>query len=384
MPKNHTSSVIINKRKRSGVVFQGSGYISYNPVPPSPTGECPIFFESWDTQFIFDFEIFGVTLADNGDSTYNATVEALGGDTPYEYSIDGGVTWQSSNVFSGLVEWQTYVIKSRDAFFDTIDTTITPSPIIDDFTVSVNIDSFDASWGAIAEIVGYNLYLDEGSGYVKQNTSLITGTSFNVPSFSGDSSAYVAPVKDGIEGARSNIEQFAPQISATFQMHSYGNDLGTLEIYVIDESATILETVYSEVLTSVNAWQEITINYKTPDVPYRIVWRHYNNTGFEADLAVDEITIVNTTYGFESGDDGFRTIAGVQTTDVATAFASIETIQTTATEEYGKWCRSSGSTASSGTGPPSAYAGTYYLVTEASAPNDVGTNFWLFSPEITP
>lgn len=32
------------------------------------------------------------------------------------------------------------------------------------------------TWDAVSEVDGYNVYLDSGSGYVKQNTSLITGT----------------------------------------------------------------------------------------------------------------------------------------------------------------------------------------------------------------
>ena len=50
----------------------------------------------------------------NGDSNGEISVNATGGTGPYEYSIDGGVTWQASNVFSGLLS-NSYTIEVRDA-----------------------------------------------------------------------------------------------------------------------------------------------------------------------------------------------------------------------------------------------------------------------------
>ncbi|MCO6460945.1 MAG: SprB repeat-containing protein [Saprospiraceae bacterium] len=47
---------------------------------------------------------------DNGSITINAT----GGTSPYEYSIDGGMTWQVSNYFSGLMAG-TYMAVVKDA-----------------------------------------------------------------------------------------------------------------------------------------------------------------------------------------------------------------------------------------------------------------------------
>ena len=50
----------------------------------------------------------------NEDSNGEISVNATGGTGPYEYSIDGAVTWQASNVFSGLLS-NSYTIEVRDA-----------------------------------------------------------------------------------------------------------------------------------------------------------------------------------------------------------------------------------------------------------------------------
>lgn len=54
-----------------------------------------------------------VAAACNGQSNGTITITAGGGITPYDYSIDGGVTWQPGNVFT--VAAGTYTITIRDA-----------------------------------------------------------------------------------------------------------------------------------------------------------------------------------------------------------------------------------------------------------------------------
>lgn len=50
----------------------------------------------------------------NGGSTGTITAAATGGTTPYNYSIDGGVTWQGSGSFTGLAAG-TYTVQVKDA-----------------------------------------------------------------------------------------------------------------------------------------------------------------------------------------------------------------------------------------------------------------------------
>ena len=55
-----------------------------------------------------------VNVLCNGAATGSITVTASGGTAPYSYSSNGGKTYQSSNVFSGL-EAQAYTIIVKDA-----------------------------------------------------------------------------------------------------------------------------------------------------------------------------------------------------------------------------------------------------------------------------
>ena len=48
----------------------------------------------------------------NGESNGVITINSAGGVTPYQYSIDGGTTWQASNVFN--VPANAYTITIRD------------------------------------------------------------------------------------------------------------------------------------------------------------------------------------------------------------------------------------------------------------------------------
>ncbi len=57
---------------------------------------------------------FTQTNATCGSNTGTVTITASGGTTPYQYSINNGVTYQTNNFFTGLVSGN-YVIKVKDA-----------------------------------------------------------------------------------------------------------------------------------------------------------------------------------------------------------------------------------------------------------------------------
>jgi hypothetical protein len=69
------------------------------------------------------------TNADCGSNNGTVTVTATGGTPPYQYSINGGVTYQSNNFFTGLVGGQyTLMVKDASGCTNATIVTITSSP----------------------------------------------------------------------------------------------------------------------------------------------------------------------------------------------------------------------------------------------------------------
>ncbi len=115
----------------------------------------------------------------NGQNDGIITVTASGGVSPYQYSIDGGATWQSSNIFN--VAAGTYSIRIRD-FNNCI--TIQPATVTEPLVLTANSVNTDAS-------------CDGG------NDGIITITA------NGGNSGYQYSI-DGINYQASNIFNVAP------------------------------------------------------------------------------------------------------------------------------------------------------------------------------
>lgn len=73
---------------------------------------------------------FSFTNATCGNNTGTVTVNATGGTAPYQYSINNGVTYQSSNIFSGLLAGQyTLIVKDAAACVNLSPVTIISSTV---------------------------------------------------------------------------------------------------------------------------------------------------------------------------------------------------------------------------------------------------------------
>ena len=79
----------------------------------------------------------------------------------------------------------------------------------EDFDVVVDGTTAQCSWSAVPEVDGYNVYLKSNGEFVKNNSELITGTTYDIESLAdGDYEAYVVSVFNDVESAPSNTEAF--------------------------------------------------------------------------------------------------------------------------------------------------------------------------------
>lgn len=78
------------------------------------SGNCPEFIPLQATVTKVDATCDGTSNCDG-----SITVTTQNGTTPYEYSINNGATWQTSNIFQGLCP-NTYTVITRDASLQTV------------------------------------------------------------------------------------------------------------------------------------------------------------------------------------------------------------------------------------------------------------------------
>jgi gliding motility-associated-like protein len=111
-----------------------------------------------------------------GQSTGTITANASNGSAPYNYSIDGGNTWQASNVFSNLSPGN-YVVKVKDAGNCLLDVSASVKQLNSTIAATINVSDIpcgqttgsitvNASNGAAP----YNYSIDGGNTYQSSNT----------------------------------------------------------------------------------------------------------------------------------------------------------------------------------------------------------------------
>ena len=97
----------------------------------------PVFCETFTTVTVSQDAAMNVTLTEtniacNGGNNGTITVNVTDGTPPYAYSIDGGTTWQTSNVFNNLAADSPYTVTVRDSEGCLVDAGITltqPDPL---------------------------------------------------------------------------------------------------------------------------------------------------------------------------------------------------------------------------------------------------------------
>lgn len=152
----------------------------------------------------------------NGQNNGTITVTALGGAPPYEFSIDGGVNWQPSNIFN--VPANNYIITVRDANFCTATQaiTVTEPAVLSATAITTNASCNGGNDGTITITATggnttYQYSIDGGSSWQPSNV-------FNV-----SPANYTVDVRDNLGctfqfattvGLTNNLV-FTPQVDAT-------------------------------------------------------------------------------------------------------------------------------------------------------------------------
>ena len=113
------------------------------------------------------------------------------------------------------------------------------------FNVIVSYDPTLAgcSWTAVGGVDGYNVYLKSNGEFVKDNSELITGTTYDIESLAdGDYEAYVVSVLNDVESAPSNTEAFnvsvpvQPDAPTNFDVEIIPDTPTNFDVEILEES----------------------------------------------------------------------------------------------------------------------------------------------------
>lgn len=167
---------------QAGNTFTGLSSATYDLVVRDDEG-CEIFGSEFVDQPVALTATYDIDDAlCNGSCDGEIEITANGGTTPYTYSIDGGVSFLSSNTFTGLCEGtiQVNVVDDNDCSVDEMQTINEPTPVT--FTSSETPSTCSDPNGEI-EIVanggtpGYTFSIDNGATFQAANnfTGLLAG-----------------------------------------------------------------------------------------------------------------------------------------------------------------------------------------------------------------
>jgi hypothetical protein len=179
--------------------------------------------------FVINTSVNNVTC--NGGSNGSVTVVASGGAGTFAYSINGGLSWQSNNVFSGLTAGS-YTVTIRDAAtcYGYANFMVSEPTSIEAFVGSLNVSCHGAMDGAI------NVQASGGTGVLQYSLDGLTYTlSSNFTGLSGG--VYTVYVKDALGCVKTQtvtvLEPTALSVTASLAMVSCaGGDNGVVNLNV--------------------------------------------------------------------------------------------------------------------------------------------------------
>ncbi len=127
-----------------------------------------------------------VNVACNGDNNGSFTINPIGGTGPFEYSIDGGLTYQPSNIFTGLTGG-VYNVRIRDIGSTCLRDTainVTVPPMLVETAATINATCSATPNGTITVTgtggVPSYTYSTDGVNFQASNVFTVTNGSYNV------------------------------------------------------------------------------------------------------------------------------------------------------------------------------------------------------------
>ncbi len=131
-----------------------------------------------------------VPVVCNGQNNGTITVTAAGGVGPYQYSINGGATWQGSNIFNVAANSYTITIKDANNCITTQTITVTEPAVLTASSVTTTASCNGGPDGTITVTANGG---NAGYGYSLDGTSFQSSNTFNVLAGS-----YTVTVKDNL------------------------------------------------------------------------------------------------------------------------------------------------------------------------------------------
>lgn len=134
---------------------------------------------------VLDATVATIPVVCNGQSNGIITITATGGTTPYQYSSDGGATWQPSNIFNVPAAIYNLVVKDANNCTKAITVTVTEPAVLAATIATTNATCNGGNNGVIAITAtggntSYTYSIDGGTTWQSTNTFNVAPGSYTI------------------------------------------------------------------------------------------------------------------------------------------------------------------------------------------------------------
>ncbi len=312
------------------------------------------------------------------DLSWNASTDNVGvtGYDVYQGSTNLGTVAGTSAQITGLTASTAYSfrVRARDAagnvsgYSNTVNVTTSGTGGgggcaggISSFPYS---ESFESGLGAWTQSTADDInWTRDASGTPSSGTGPSSGAAgswYMYVEASGNGTGY--PNKRAILTSPCLNLSAATAANFSFSYHMYGaSDMGSIALEASSNNGTTWTSLWSQTGNKGNAWLSANVDlsaYVGGSVQLR--FNRLTGSTWQADIAIDNVSV---TTGGGGGNTG---CAGGVTLPYAESFESSIGAWTQSTADDINWTRDASGTPSSGTGPSSGAAGSWYMYVEAS------------------